>query len=120
MARARSEPRPTGLRASKWFKLAVIAAAAGLAVVLTDVIDPLARIRPNGGPILAFAAVYGVFLALFGTAYALLYTGIDLLTAWERATPESERERRSDSGGWLDLGGGGDSCGSGDGGCGGD
>jgi uncharacterized membrane protein YgcG len=100
------------------FVAAVIATAAFVAVVATDLIDPSGRIDAAPGSVLGFAADFGLFLALFATGAAVLPAVFDVAQVWERSTPESERRARDEDDGSVfgllgfDDGDGG--CGDGD------
>lgn len=114
----RTPPAPAGR--SIWFWLTVIAASTVIGVLITDLFDPGSRAGATPGGVPYFAATFGFFLVLFATAAALLSTIFDLMGAWERSTPESER-RSGDGGadgGFFDLlgfGDGGGDCGDGGG-----
>jgi hypothetical protein len=115
---APGEPASGPVR-SLFFVAAVIATAALIAVVTTDLIDPSGRVGAAPGSALGFAADFGLFLALFATGAAVLPALFDVARAWERSTPESERRARDDDGSVFGLlgFGGVDSCdgGGGDG-----
>lgn len=97
------------------FMAMVIATAALVGVVATDLIDPAGRIDAAPGSVLGFAADFGLFLALFATGSAVLPAFFDVARVWERATPESERRARDEDGSIFGLLGFGDGDGSGDG-----
>ena len=106
----------SGPARSLLFVAMVIATAAFLAVVATDLVDPAGRLDAAPGSALGFAADFGLFLALFATGAAVLPAFFDVARVWERSTPESERNARHDDGSVFGLLGFGD--GDGDGGCG--
>lgn len=114
-AESRAKPLPPQGH-SIWFWLAVITASAVIAVVVTDLVDPGRRAGATPGGLVDFLSAFGLFTLLLGIGVALLSTISDIMNAWERSTPESERRR---DGGILD--GFGSDDGDGDGGdCGGD
>ena len=117
--RGRPGPRPApGGRSSA--RVVAVAVASGLAAIGgLRLVDPAHHLGLDPASTLGFAASLGAALLLFGTAFAILAPAVDLVAAWERATPDSQRRSSPSDGG---TGGTDGACffGSGDGDCGGD
>ena len=110
----RDRPAPGGRPSGR--VIAVTVAAGLVAIGGLPLVDPAHRLGLDPTSTLGSVAVFGAAVLLFGAAFAILASAIDLVAAWVRATPESER-RKSSSDGGID---GGCFLGSGDGDCGGD
>ena len=112
--RDRPAPRPTPGERSLGHTLAVAAPAVALAIGVVLIFDPTRRLGLDPASALGFGANLGAAALLFGPAYAVLSPVVDLVAAWVRATPESERRDRGGDGGVLGFGAGdcgGDGCG---------
>ena len=117
--RGRPGRRPAaGVRALG--RTAAVAVAAGLVAIGALLsLDPARRLGVDPTSTLGFAMSVGSTVLLFAAAFAVLAPAVDLVAAWVRTTPESERRARSGDGGdggFFDLWGSGDSDCGGDGG----
>jgi len=112
--RDRAAPRPAPGERSLGHTVAVAAPAVALAIGTVLLLDPTRRLGLDPASALRFAANLGAAALLFGPAYAVLSPVVDLVAAWVRATPDSERRDRGGDGGVLGFGDGdcgGDGCG---------
>ena len=95
--------------------IVAVAASAGLvAIGALLLFDPARRLGLDPTTTLGFATSIGSTVLLFGAALAVLSPVADVVAAWVRATPESERRDRGGDGGFLGFGDGdcgGDGCG---------
>lgn len=118
--RGRSAAGPTGGFAFvRVFAAAVTAGAVAIGALM--LVEPTRRFGLDPRSTLGFATSLGSTLVLFATAFAVVAPAFDLVAAWVRGTPESERRKSSGEG--VDGGhsaGFFESCGFGDGDCGGD
>lgn len=108
--------RPAPGERSLGHTVTVAAPAVALAIGVVLYFDPTRRLGLDPASALGVAANLGAAALFFGPAYAVLSPIVDLVTAWVRATPESERRAGSGDGGdgFLGIGDGdcgGDGCG---------
>ena len=118
--RGRPGPRPAPGGRSPGRIAAAAVAAGPVAIGAFLLLDPARRLGFDPASAPGFTASVGATVLLFGTAYAILAPAVDVVAAWGRATPESERRRSSgdggDGGGFFDFGDA--DCGGDGGGCG--
>ena len=111
-------PRRAGSAAPSFGRTVLVAVAAGgVAVGAALLLDPTRRFGLVPASTVAFLATLASTLLVFVAAFAFLSPLADVVAAWGRSTPESERRDRSSGDGGFGFDFGGGDCGGDGGGC---